>query len=196
MTWSTVAMPRCCEDRLQVGNAGLDNVEIGQPPEPLAQADAAKSGSRSITTTRQSGRARSAITRVIGPVPAPSSRIAVARSQSILRTVVPRQPAARRGDARDGRPVLEELAEKEGEVVHRPADRSTIHILTGSARMAQKPRGFQIRRDHLELITQVARNQLVDQAGFLDLGRVAAFGNDHLAHPQDPLGRPNRAGDV
>src|SRR3954453_7086392 len=48
----------------------------------------AKSGSRSRTTTRQSGRAFSASTRVIGPVPAPSSTSTRALSQGTLRTVV------------------------------------------------------------------------------------------------------------
>ena len=40
-----------------------------------------------MTTTRESGEARSAITRVIGPVPAPSSTRVRARDQSTFRTV-------------------------------------------------------------------------------------------------------------
>src|SRR5208337_1497411 len=46
-----------------------------------------KSGSRSRTTTRQPGRALAARTRVIGPVPAPSSTITRAAVQSMFRTV-------------------------------------------------------------------------------------------------------------
>ena len=48
----------------------------------------AKSASRSITMTWQSGRAFSAIARVIGPVPAPSSTRTPTRSHSIFRKVV------------------------------------------------------------------------------------------------------------
>ena len=63
--------PSVAEDRRQIADVAVNDLKIRQRSEPLAAACEIRVALDH--TTRQSGRARSAITRVIGPVPAPSS---------------------------------------------------------------------------------------------------------------------------
>ena len=112
------ADPAVGEDRGQVADVALDDVEVGAGREPLAE-QAAKSGSRSRTTTRQSGGA------LLGEDPRDRPGAGTQLDDDAGRCPVdvpdrrPRQPAAARGEAGDGRSVPEELAEEEREIAHR-----------------------------------------------------------------------------
>ena len=62
--------------------------------------------------------------------------------------------------------------------------------------LVEEPRGVERRRDRLEPVAEEANDELVDQAGLLDLGSVAAPGDHDLADLEDLVGRPDRASDV
>ena len=175
-----------------------------------------KSGSRSSTTTRHSGRACSARTRVIGPVPAPSSTMTPARSQSMFRTVVRDSQGLLGARLAIAVPCLRNLprnrvkslmvvstAIRQPSVGRRRSAQGSVELSGRTARRApaasalrQEPVGVERRGDGLELVPEEADDELVDQPGLLDLGGVAALGDDHLADLEHLVGRPDRAGDV
>src|SRR5687767_6866293 len=84
--------------------------------------------------------------------------------------------------------------------VHRPPSTELGPGVGGPYQSAlavlEEPGGIERRRDGLELVAEEPDDQLVDQAGLLDLRGVAAAGDDDLAGTEEAVGGADRAGDV
>ena len=55
--------------------------------------------------------------------------------------------------------------------------------------LGQEPRGVERGRDRLQLVAEEPEDELVDQPRLLDLGCMAAPGDDHLPDAEDLVGR-------
>ena len=213
MTASTWEIPQPVEDRGQVADVPLDDVEVGVALEPLAE-DPGEVGVAFQDHDPAIG--TGLLGQDLGDRPGAGAQL-----DHDLRPVPvdvadrrPRQPGAARRQAGDRRPMLEELAQEQ------QRSRSSTYIepkgdarrpTVGPSRQKRWGVTFRLPRvsgvfrnragsscggDGLQAVAEVAEDELIDQPRLLDLGGMAALGDDDLADLEDLVGGPDRPADV